>query len=210
MRFPLVNFAKGEVSDDIISRFDVQAYASAVKRARNVKVKKYGGLEKRPGTRFVAEVKDASQPVRLFPFQFSLTQTYALEMGQGYMRVAANGGLVLEERLTIEAITNGNPAVVTAAFHGFETGDEVFFDGIEGMTELNGRILPVTVLSDSTFSVPVNATGYGAFTADTGGITRTEEPAPPPPPPPVPDPVPPPPPPPTGGGGGRRYFDYDV
>jgi hypothetical protein len=77
------NFCRGELGPQLYGRFDVDAWGTALRRARNVIVLKYGGLSKRPGTQLVAEVLDASQPVRLVPFQFSLDQTYALEMGQG-------------------------------------------------------------------------------------------------------------------------------
>src|SRR3569623_1015316 len=58
-------------------------------------------------------------PVRLIPFQFSIEQSYALEMGQGYMRPAANGGLVIEERLTSTDLTPGATTTVEAAFHDY-------------------------------------------------------------------------------------------
>ena len=196
------NFSKGELAEDLISRVDVAAYATGLRRARNVMILKYGGVTKRPGTRLVAEVFDDSAPVRLMPFQFSLTQTYALEMGQGYMRAAALGGMVLEEKLTIVSITLGAATTIQAAYHEYGVGDQVYFQGIEGTTELNGMIGRVTAVGDSAhFTVDIDSTGFTAFSADTGGITRVAAPPPPPPPPPVPPPPPPPPPPDTGGGG---------
>jgi len=201
------NFSKGVISDELVARIDVAAYASGLRRAENVIVLKYGGVTKRPGTRLVAEVY-ADQGVRLMPFQFSLTQTYVLEMGQGYMRPAANGGLVVEERLTITDIAPGATTVIAAAYHDYGIGDQVFFDGVEGMTELNGRIARVVGVPDGDhIEVDVDSTGFGAFTGDTGGITRAGTPPPPPPPPPVPPPAPAPPPPRVGGGGGYCVAD---
>ena len=196
------NFSKGVISDELVARIDVASYASGLKRADNVIVLKYGGVTKRPGTRLVAEVY-ADQGVRLIPFQFSLAQTYVLEMGQGYMRPAANGGLVIEDRLTITAITRGASTTIAAAFHGYHVGDQVYFDEVAGTSELDGRIGRVTTVGDDGhFTVDIDSTGFGAFTGDAGGITRSAAPPPPPPPPPVPPPTPAPSPPPTGGGGG--------
>jgi len=196
------NFSKGEIAEELIARVDVAAYATGLRRARNVILLKYGGVTKRPGTRLVAEVYDASQPVRLMPFQFSLEQTYALEMGQGYMRPAALGGMVIEEKLTIVAITLGATTTIQAAYHEYVIGDQVFLSGIEGTIELNGKIGRVTAVGDSShFTVDIDSTGFGVFTADNDGTTRPGPPPPPPPPPPVPPPPPPPPPPETGGGG---------
>lgn len=203
-RLAQASFSKGEIAPDLYGRFDVDAYQSSLRTARNVVVLKYGGVTKRPGTRLVAEVYDASEPVRLIPFKFSIEQAYALELGQGYMRVAAAGGLVLNEELAITGITNEAQARITAANHGYSVGQDVFLSGIEGDLgeELNFRFFPVVaIVDDDNFRIGVDTSAMPAFTGATGGITRTDPPAPDPVDPPVPEPVEPPPPPPTGGGG---------
>lgn len=200
------NFSKGEIAEELVARIDVAAYSTALRRAENVIILKYGGVTKRPGTRLVAEVY-ADEGVRLMPFQFSLQQTYALEMGQGYMRPAANGGLVLEELLTVTGVTLGSTTIIEAAYHAYDVGDQVYFDGVEGTTELNGRIGRVLSAPDGDhFEVDINSTNFTPFTGDDGGITRSGTPPPPPPPPPVPPPSPTPTPPPTGGGGGGGEY----
>ena len=113
------------------------------------------------------------------------------------MRPAALGGMVLSEALTVEAATQTNPVQITASFHGLATDDEVFFRDVEGMVELNGRTLTVTVLDDDTFTVPLDGTQFGALTGDDGGVVRSAAPDPDPTPPTVPPPVEPPPPPDT-------------
>lgn len=198
------SFSKGEIAPDLYGRFDVDAYSQSLRLARNVVILKYGGVTKRPGTRLVAEVYDASQPVRLIPFTFSIEQTYALEMGQGYMRVASAGGLVLNDELAITAITNEAEAVVSAVYHGYAVGQEIYLDGIAGPLgeELNFRFYPVVaVIDDSNFRIGVDTSALPAFTGAEGGITRAAPPAPDPVDPVVPDPVEPPTPPSTGGGG---------
>lgn len=203
------NFSKGEIAPELYARIDVAAYGSAVKRARNVRVMKYGGLTKRMGTRFVSEVADASQPVRLVPFQFSLEQAYALELGQGYMRAAARGGMVLEDDLAITGITSSAQAVVSSAFHGYAVGDRVYLTGGNGpMGELLNNRAWTVVAVPSAGSYQINAdTRAVTFSGWSGGITRTETPPPPPEPPVVPPVVPDPPPPTTGGGSGRPGVD---
>ena len=195
------NLSKGELAEELVARVDVGSYAAGAKRARNVLIQKYGGLTKRPGTRFVAEVHNAANPVRLFPFQFSLTQAYAMEMGQGYLRLAAFGGMVLESALTITAITKAANASVTCAYHGYAVGDEIYFSGVLGMVEINGRTGTVKTAATSSYTVDIDSSGFSTFTGDTGGTVNAAPPPPPPPPPPV---VPPPvdtPPPTTSGGG---------
>lgn len=64
----------------------------------------------------------------------------------------------------ITGITKANPAVVTAVAHGRTTGDLVSLSEIVGMTELNGLLLPIIVLTADTFSLfGVNSTGYGTY-----------------------------------------------
>lgn len=202
-RVAIPSFSKGEIAPALYGRFDVGPYATGVKRARNVVVLKYGGLTKRPGTRFVGEVYDDSTDLRLLPFQFSLEQAYVLEMGQGYMRPVALGGHVLETELVITGITNAAQAVVTAQYHGYAAGDDAYFTGVAGMTEINGRTVRVVAsLTDHTFSIDLDTTGFGAFTGATGGTTRTSAPTPPPAPPTVPPPAAPYEPPPTTGTNG--------
>jgi hypothetical protein len=197
------NFSKGEIADDLIGRIDVPAYATALRRARNVIVLKYGGITKRPGTRFVAEALDSVNPVRVIPFQFTIQQTYALEMGQGYMRSAALGGMILEQKLTITALTLGITTTVAAAYHGYAVGDRVYFSSVAGSDDINGRFGTVAAVpDDSHFVVDIDSRTFQPFTGDSDGITRVATPAPPPPPPPVPTPAPDPTPPPVGGGGG--------
>ena len=104
--------------------------------------------------------------------------------------------------LAITGISNAYPARVTAAFHGYSGGDQVYFTGQQGDFEaLNGRFFTVmSVIDDDEFTIDFDATALDPFVASTGGTTRVGAPPPPPPTPPVPDPVPPPPPPWTGGG----------
>jgi hypothetical protein len=104
-RVAQVNFSRGEIAPHLYGRFDVDAWQSGLKRARNVFVLKYGGVCKRPGTELVAEVIDASSDNRLMPFQFSLTQAYVLEWGNLYMAPIADGGRVLDGSTPYQIVT---------------------------------------------------------------------------------------------------------
>lgn len=199
-------FSKGEISEELLARFDVDSYHTALKQARNVIVLKYGGVTKRPGTRFVAPVyKD--EGVRLLPFQYSLEQTYVLEMGQAYMRVAALGGVVIEDKLTVEAVTRGTTTVITASYHDYSVGDQVYFSEVEGCDDLNGKIALVTEIIDTNnFRIALDTSGYGALTGDAGGMIRSGPPTPPPADPVVPPVITPPIPPYLGSWGDRNGF----
>lgn len=191
-----VNFSKGVLAPDMHARVDVTSYNAGLKRGENIVVLKRGGFQNRMGTFFIRELPGAG---RLFPFEYSIDQTYALAFTQGRMEPFALGGAVLEQDTKITGITNANPAVVTMPYHGYADDDDVYFTGIDGMTEINGRMLKITVIDDNSFSVGVDTTAWGVFSGSTGTLNEVAPP-PPPPPPPVPPPPSPPSPPNTGGG----------
>lgn len=204
-RAALLNFSKGEIAPELEARFDVSIYNAALRRARNVRVRRQGGVSKRMGTRFVAECLSTTA-VRLVPFQFSDEQAYALELGQAYMRPAALGGVVLEEGLLVTAITKASNAQITVAYHDLAVGDQGYLIGIEGMVEINDRFLTVlTVVDDNNFTVDFDSTNAGTFTGSGGGTARVGAPPAPPAPPTVPAPLTPPDDPVVGSGSGGGY-----
>src|SRR5438874_5879164 len=73
--------------------------------------------------------------------------------------------LPFRDRGMIVGATQANPVVITTASpHGLTTGAHVAIDGVVGMTELNGFVYTITVLSPTTFRLNgENGTGYGAY-----------------------------------------------
>lgn len=64
----------------------------------------------------------------------------------------------------ITGITAANPPVVSAATHGYVSGDIVYIDGVVGMTEVNGRAFVVANETAGTFELKgVDGTGYTAY-----------------------------------------------
>ena len=88
------NFTGGEISPRLLGRVDLTKYTSSVQRCENFICFPHGGITKRSGTRFIAEVKDSSKKVRLIPFIFSTVQAYVLEFGDGYVRFYRNEGQI--------------------------------------------------------------------------------------------------------------------
>lgn len=204
VRLAQVNFSKGELAPQLYGRFDVDAWQSALRKARNVIVMKYGGVTKRPGTRLVGAVINGNAPTRLVPFQFSITQSYALELGQGYMAPCANGGRILEAEQPITAITNAAQARLSVAFHGFSVGDEVYLSGIAGALGalLNFRTWQVvSVIDANTFAINADTSASAVFSGCSGGTAHTASP-PVVPPPTIPPPASAPTPPAVSYGGG--------
>jgi len=65
---------------------------------------------------------------------------------------------------TITGATKANPVVITSAAHGFANGDKVYISGVNGMTQLNGKVYTVAGTATNTFQLSgVNGTGYSTF-----------------------------------------------
>jgi hypothetical protein len=167
MPMPLVlpSFAAGEISPALHGRVDLAKYQVGLATCLNWFVHPFGGASTRAGTAWVGAVLDAARRSRLVSFAFNTEQTYVLEFGHLKMRVVKDGGYVLEAAGTIIGISQANPGIVTVTAHGLSTGDRVFLAGIGGMVELDGRSVDITVLSVDTFSIGIDTSAYGAWTA---------------------------------------------
>ena len=88
------SFTAGQLSPRMEGRTDFQKYFSSGKTINNFVVQPHGPVTRRPGTHYVAEVKDSSKDTRLIPFSFSTTQTYILEFGNQYIRFYKDDGQI--------------------------------------------------------------------------------------------------------------------
>ena len=167
------NFTSGEISDLLDGRTDLTRYTNAAKSLTNFMVHPAGGAARRPGTKFIHEVKSSAAAVRLIPFEFNTTtaNTYILEFGNLYFRVFRDGGIVTEANVTVSGITQANPAVVTANSHGYSNDDHVILNSVAGMTEVNGLTFVVKSKTTNTFQIQnvdgtnINSTGYTAYSS---------------------------------------------
>ena len=92
---PIQNsFNAGELSPQLKGRPDLDKYKNGCEIMENFLPQISGPARKRPGTRFVAEVKDSADITRLTSFEYSVTQAYVLEFGDLYIRFFLDGGAV--------------------------------------------------------------------------------------------------------------------
>lgn len=177
MKFLQPSLSGGELTPGLRGRVDLARYAISLGRCRNVITKPTGGAAKRPGTRFRGYVKFFNQKTRLVPFIYSTSIKYVVEMGHLYMRFWVGGALLTNSTKNITGLTSANPAVVTSAAHGFATGEFVLVEGLRSvMGRLNGRTYAINVLNANTFQlVGLNTTGYAAFVAGAGTVSRIVE-----------------------------------
>lgn len=99
------NFNGGEWSPLTYGRSDIAKYKNALATCLNYVPTAQGGLTRRPGTKYVAGVKNSANAVRLIPFEFSITQAYILEFGPSYVRFYTNDGQLLNAGTPYEVAT---------------------------------------------------------------------------------------------------------
>lgn len=90
------NFTAGELSDKMGGRVDFPKYFNGAKTLDNFIIYPQGGVVRRSGFEYIASAKTSNESVRLIPFEFSTTQAYVLELGNEYMRVYKDGGVVTD------------------------------------------------------------------------------------------------------------------
>jgi len=160
------NFTAGELSPKLAGQVDFKKYSNGVETLENLQVFPQGGATRRPGTRFVAEVKNSANITRLIPFEFNVEQSYIMEFGNQYIRFYKDNGQITETAKDITAITKANPAVVTSSSHGYSDGDHVWIASVVGMTEVNGRRFTVANKTTNTFELSgVNSTDYTTYSS---------------------------------------------
>ncbi len=118
---PLLSaFSAGEFSPKMVARTDFALYPKAAAIMENILVLPQGGWMRRPGTRFVEEIKDSSVKSRLKDFEFSTLQAYAIEMGEQYFRFYRNQGRIVVDGTAI--VTNGDFVTDLSGWADISTG----------------------------------------------------------------------------------------
>lgn len=111
------SFNAGEWSPKLEGRVDQEKYGSANTILENFIPQIHGGIEKRPGFRYVTSVKTSADDTVLIPFEFSTEQAYVLEFGDQYMRVFKDNGFVL---------SGGSPYEISTPFAAADVADIQF------------------------------------------------------------------------------------
>lgn len=90
------NFNGGEVSPLMYGRVENARYATAMAICQRYIPTIQGGLNRCPGSYYIADTKTAADKIRLVEFEFSITQAYVLEFGDQYIRFYRNRGQILD------------------------------------------------------------------------------------------------------------------
>lgn len=99
-------FNAGEFSPRMVGRVTFNQYDNAGAQFENLLLIPQGGFQRRPGSRYIASVKDSSSTTVLLRFQFSTQQAYIIEAGDRYFRFFRNQGQLTAANIGA-SITNG-------------------------------------------------------------------------------------------------------
>src|SRR5262245_27563462 len=84
------SLAKGELTELMEGRVDMEQYANGSKTLENMIVLEQGPGQRRPGLRFVSITKFPALQSRAVRYVQSKLNAYTLEFGDGYIRVYKN------------------------------------------------------------------------------------------------------------------------
>lgn len=138
------SFIGGEVTPEFFGQIADAKFQTGLAKCRNFVVLPHGPVANRPGTKFVKAVKTAAKRTRLIPFIYSSTQTFAVEVGDGYLRFHTQGATLLA----------GSPAAYNGAT-AYTVGDLVSSGGVN-----------YYCIAATTGNAPPNATYWYAMPAD--------------------------------------------
>lgn len=90
------SFVGGEIAPALFGRTDIAQYANACEIVQNFLIRPYGSLISTPGTEFISAARTGGTlgTVRLIQFIFSRTDSYIIEMVNGYFRFYTDGAIV--------------------------------------------------------------------------------------------------------------------
>jgi len=92
----IISFNAGELTPKLDARFDVSNFQNGCIVLQNMFPTKYGGAERRPGTKFIDSSYDDNTIVRLFPFIYSSDVVYKIEAVDGAFRFFYGDSVLLD------------------------------------------------------------------------------------------------------------------
>jgi hypothetical protein len=183
---PIQNsFNGGELSPWLAGRSDVAKYQAGCRRMENFLPMVEGPAFARPGTPFVAEVKDSNDRTWLVRFEFSETDAYILEFGDLYIRFYYGRAQVIDGGPPYEIVSPYSAADLTNSDGTFalnfaQSGDVIRIVGggkfpqkLSRLAATNWTIAPIDFIPPAFEAENDTATTVYASAISGTGITLT-------------------------------------
>lgn len=163
----------GELSPALYGRTDLQKWTQGLSTCRNFFSNYRGGISSRAGLAYVGTCKQpgTSAPPRDIPFQFSISQGYALEFGDQYMRIKLNGAYVTEAAKVVSSVSSFGIFTTTTP-HGYSIGDWVYDIGNTGFSGLTWIISSVPTSTTFTLTNLFGSLVSSATPSGAGTVSR--------------------------------------
>jgi hypothetical protein len=124
-RLRWTRLSKGELSPLLAGSSDLAHYFEGLSIGENAKIMRQGGATRWEGSRFINEVKDSTSDTILWPFEFSVDDSYMLEVGDFYVRIYKTKAPVLNVGVHVEVVTPFTVADVRE-IHMTQSADVLF------------------------------------------------------------------------------------
>jgi hypothetical protein len=148
------NFSTGELDPLLRSRIDLAQYNNALAKATNVLVQPQGGIRRRPGLKYIAELPSAAADgVRLVPFEFSVDDSYMLCFTNNRMYVFKDG-------VQITNINGGGTAYLTTTITSAMLSQLNWTQSADTMFLVHPDLAPAKLVrgaSDSSWTISTNS-----------------------------------------------------
>ncbi len=163
------SFVGGEISPEMFGRIDDVRFATGLALMRNFIALPHGPAANRPGFAFVRGVKHHNKKARLISFTFNTTQTFAIEMGEGYFRFHTQGATVMNGASPYEVV---NPYAEADLF------DIHYVQSADVVTLVHPNYQPLELRRLGATNWQLTAINFGATINPPTGVTATAAGAP--------------------------------
>jgi hypothetical protein len=148
------NFSTGELDPLLRARVDLQQYNNALAKATNVVIQPQGGMRRRPGLKYMAELPNtsttsAANGVRLVPFEFSVDDSYMLCFTHQRMYVFKDG-------VQITNINGSGNAYLATSITGAMLADICWTQSADTMILVHPDLQPTKLVrggTDATWTI---------------------------------------------------------
>ena len=170
------NFTSGELDPLVRSRIDLDSYKNGLQTARNVICQPQGGVHRRPGSKFLAELGGSPENgVRLVHFEFSVSDSYMLAFTNNRMYIFKNKVLQTD-------INGSGDNYLTTTIASARLNAMCFTQSADTLIVVDEDMAPkrITRTSDTSWSIsdiPFNSIPQYAFTLSTSNPAATLTPS---------------------------------
>ncbi len=169
------SFNGGEISELLTARPDQQRYQSGCFTLKNMVSLPQGPATRRPGFRYLGEVKETSlsNDVLLVPFVFSTSESRVLEFGNNYIRVWSGDDLIESAPSTPLVVVTTYTAAQLRDLRFAQSADVVYIASPDKKPAKLSRFSDTNwVLEDINF-IPETETPTGLSVTNTTGVASS-------------------------------------